>query len=104
MPHHFKGVYDCFDSLDEARQHYKRCRTLKDFILSDKGIQADNPTCAHCGNKLTDTPKTHPDVSEGYKGNRCHYHPQRKKSICLHYLCAWESLLNAIYAQADRWY
>lgn len=104
MSHHKRGAYDGFDSLNEVASFYKRCRRTKDFILSDAAVAKENPICAICGNKLTDSPKNHPDVSEGYKGNRCVYSPKLKKSACLHYLCAWESLITKVFALADRLY
>lgn len=104
MPHHLKGTYDGFDSLNEVKPHYKRCRTLKHFILSQTSVNKENPTCSVCGNKLLDKPVKHPDVGPGYDSNICCYHPKIKKIACMHYLCAWESLLNRIFSMADRLY
>ncbi len=101
MPHSKTGAYDRFDRISEAKDHYKRCRHTKDFILSDEGVKAEDPVCVVCGNKIQDDPKNHPGLSKGYRGNRCSYYPKTKKVACLHYLCSWENIMNHIYC-GDR--
>jgi hypothetical protein len=90
-------VYDVFNSIADAKAKYKRCRTVKHFILSDAAIAsravASKP-CAHCGKPIGEFPDDEP---EGYRGNRCEYFPRAKKVVLLHYTCAWESLFNRIY-------
>lgn len=89
-------MYPIFDSVEDAKAKFKLCRkNTKTFILSEKGIR--EKVCVFCGNKLKDAPKNHPDVSSGYKGNRCIYSPKHKKVACLHYLCSWEALLHDVF-------
>ncbi len=100
MPFHHEGAYDGFDGIYEAKQHYRRCRTLKSFILSKSGVEKDKPVCAVCGESLEKPPKKHPDSDA--ISNRCEYHPRLKKVAVMHYICAWESLLNKVFTVADR--
>lgn len=88
MPYHKPGGYDQFDAVAEAKEHYRRVRNPKarHFILSDTGVDADKPVCAHCG-KPIDTKN----------GNRCQYFPRTKKVAVMHYLCAWENVLGHIF-------
>jgi len=89
MPFHKAGAYDGFDSITEAKEHYKRCRKLKHFILSQNGAEKEKPICSHCKKPITsDT-------------NRCMYFPKMKRIIAHHYYCAWESLLKQVFALAD---
>jgi hypothetical protein len=97
-----KGAYDGFDALAEVKAFYKRCRRLKHFILSPAGVLKDNPVCSVCGNLLTEGPVDEPNPPEGYRSNICCYHPKLKKIACMHYLCAWSSLLNRVFAMGDR--
>lgn len=95
MPYHKHGEYDAFDSLAEAKAHYKRCRKEQFFVLSDQGIAKDNPVCSVCGNRLSQPPRGQ-RPTPGYTGNRCDYLPLVKKFRCMHYLCAWSGLLEQI--------
>jgi len=85
MPYHHAGAYDGFDSIDEAKQYYRRCRTTKHFILSDKAIENGKLICGVCG---------HPMTVE--KGNRCEYLSTNKKVLVMHYRCAWEVIFDTI--------
>lgn len=96
MPYHKQGAYDGFDSVAEAKQHYKRARTTKYFILSDKGVTLDNPICVRCHKRIADD-----DAVPNYRGNRCEYLAQFKKVICYHYTCAWESIFNKVFELSD---
>ena len=104
MPHRKAGAYDEFDSFDEARDWYKRCRRQQSFILSDAGAAKLDPVCAHCGKKLSELPPDHPDLNRGYIGNRCVYDPKRKKIVVWHYICSWESLINQVFKMAEHLY
>jgi hypothetical protein len=75
MPYHKTGAYDGFDSLEEAINYYRRCRTIKSFILSDDGVFNDNPRCIICKKLVKDKPK--PDTLNSYMGNRCQYPKQK---------------------------
>ena len=92
MPHHMRGVYDSFDSPAEVRKHYRRCRTLKDFIPSARYIAKADPTCPCCGRKCADNA----EQPEGYRSWRGVYSPKHKTSRIMHYVCAWTGLLNAV--------
>ena len=90
MPYHKHGAYDGFDRLEEARTHYKRCRTVKFFILSDKGVEADKPICPCCGEPI--------NLKDG---NRAEYFPRNQKIAVMHYICSWEQVVNQLYKFAD---
>jgi hypothetical protein len=96
MPHHMTGAYDGFDTLQEALHHFRRCRSRKNFILSEQGVKQENPICAVCGNRLLDDPKNHHNLSNGYRGNRCFYNPKTNNFVCMHYICSWENILQKI--------
>ena len=100
MAFHKQGRYDAFDSIREVGKHYRRCRTLKHFILSDKALENDAINgylfnCAYCGEPLTIE-----------RGNRGYHAPGRKASatrepiqartIVMHYDCSWSQLLSQI--------
>lgn len=72
MPFHKNGVYDGFDSLEEARQHYKRCRKTQHFILSDNGVVKEKPHCTVCGGLI----EVGKDVPLDLKGNRGEYYQE----------------------------
>lgn len=88
MPHHKQGAYDGFDSIAEAKKHYRRARSLKHFILSDEGVKTSAHKCAFCQNPI--------DVQQG---NRCQYHPQTGKVAIMHYECAWKNIFGHIFAK-----
>jgi hypothetical protein len=92
MPHHHRGVYDAFDSVSEMFTHYKRCRTLKDFIPSERFIAKHDPICDCCGKKCAD----HGTEPEGYRSWRGVYNPRAKTFRVMHYVCAWTGLIAAI--------
>lgn len=92
MPHHTKGVYDGFDAPAELRKHYRRCRTLKDFIPSARFIAKADPTCPVCNRKCSD----HGDAPEGYRSWRGIYSPKHRAFRVMHYVCAWTNLLKVI--------
>lgn len=87
-----------FDSIAEAEKHFRRCRKIQHFILTPQGVIKDDPTCAHCKVKLTADPPKHQDMTPGYRGNRAMYHPGKRKTVVLHYVCSWESLLDRVFA------
>jgi hypothetical protein len=94
VPYHKHGAYDGFDSVSEAQNHYKRCRTRKHFILSDSA--AADLECSCCHALIKDGPQGKaPDP--GYSGNRCEYSPSRKQVRIMHYLCAWGNVMSAVY-------
>jgi hypothetical protein len=84
MPFHYEGAYDGFDSFQEVREHYHRCRKSKDFILSQKGVDTEKPNCAYCGKPIT-------------SDNRSIFFPKKNKIFVQHYVCAWQSLFNVIF-------
>ena len=85
MPFHKQGAYDGFDSFAEMRQHYRRCRHLKFFILSHKGIGTEKANCSCCGKPLT--------IQDG---NRCEYWPTTGKLKTMHYYCSWDAIMNVV--------
>ena len=86
MPYHKQGSYDGFDSVEEVKEHYKRVRTRKHFIFSDKAVENHSFTCVCCKKLITVK-----------LGNRCEYLPKSKKIAIMHYLCAWENIMDHIY-------
>jgi len=88
--------YLTFDSTTEAMRHFRRCRTLQWFILSQVALDSEVLICSHCKVSLNEKPPEHPDLSPGYVGNRAVYCPQRKRVFVQHYICSWESLLSKI--------
>jgi hypothetical protein len=116
MPHHMAGVYDGFDSIDEVRPFYKRCRTTKCFILKPEEIERLDPICAGCGKKFSEHSKIANDWAEPDSGlqynfsrsdmlaNRAWYDPKTGKIAIFQYRCAWTTILNRVFAMADRMY
>ena len=93
-------MYDDFNSIAAAKQHYRRCRTVKHFILTEAAIQREQPKCAVCGEPMTGLPKGETTVKRGYSdncANRCEYHPKGKKVAVMHYLCAWKFTLGKVF-------
>ena len=90
MSYHLEGAYDGFDDLKEIKNHYKRCRKIQHFILSDEGIKDNPPNCNCCGKIITIE-----------TGNRGEYHPKIKKYRIMHYKCSWENLLTQVHQLAD---
>ncbi len=93
-------MYDQFDTIAAAKYSYRRCRTMKHFILTDKGVKRyKRVVCAACGENINDPPKKYPDFTTGHShsGNRCQYYPKTKKVAVMHYVCAWDNLLNHIF-------
>jgi hypothetical protein len=86
-------MYDQFDSLAAAKRHYRRCRTRKDFILTEKALKRIDPVCVRCRRRLSED-----QAEDGYRGNRCVYLPQTKRVVVLHYVCAWENVLGAVFS------
>jgi hypothetical protein len=97
MPIKKGGGYDLFDSFDEAKAYYRLRRKMTYFILSDDGVKALDPVCARCRCKIQDPPNGAETVEQGYDANRCVYFPKTKKCAALHYLCAWENAMGAVY-------
>lgn len=91
-PFHRQGAYDGFDRLSELAPHYRRCRTVKNFILSRSGIEAERPVCSVCRQPIT------PDQP----ANRGIYYPRRsgrsRRWVIMHYECAWSALFKAVLA------
>lgn len=81
-----RTAYDSADSIAEAEEAYRRCRTEKHFILTEAGAQAIKPTCPCCGDPITD------------RKNRGRYSPRFKKAIVMHYECAW----GAVFADLEK--
>jgi hypothetical protein len=86
------SAYDHADTVAEAVQAYKRCRTLKTFILTKGSPDLDRFACSCCGRLMSD----YGDAPEGYRGNRVEYNPRAKTFRAKHYMCAWGQLLGAI--------
>lgn len=91
MPHTVTGVYDQFDTAAEVRKYYKRCRTEKMFIFSDKFVKAKDPVCTVCGKKHSEH-----ENSPGYNSNRSLYFPRSKKIAYQHYVCGWMAVLTEV--------
>lgn len=98
MPFHRAGAYDGFDTIEEAKEHYRRCRRNKSFILSDSAQAKMTSCCCVCKKPLNEFPA---DTSEGYRGNRCEYIAKLKKVVLRHYVCAWNDLLKRAMTLAD---
>ena len=92
MPHHLRGRYDGFDSPKEVREHYRRSRTLKDFIPSERFVRETDAICPVCRKKCLDRG----DAPEGYRSWIGVYSPRFKKFRIMHYVCAWASLLRVV--------
>lgn len=102
MPHSMRGLYDCFDASHEVIEYYKRRRKDQHFIFSDKAVRDEVHICPKCGNRVLATDDPNNTASQGYKSNLCHYRPKTSKIVCMHYLCAWGSLFDDIFALADK--
>ena len=92
-------MYDIFGSIAAAKQRYRRCRTVKHFILTEEAIQQEKPTCSICGQPMTGLPKGETEVQRGYSdhcANRCSYHPKNKRVAVMHYLCSWNAIMDLI--------
>jgi hypothetical protein len=86
------SAYDHADTLLEAAEAYKRCRTRKTFILTKTSPDLDRFACSCCGRLMSD----YGDAPEGYRGNFVDYSPKAKTFRLKHYMCAWGQLLGAI--------
>jgi hypothetical protein len=87
------SAYDHADTIADAVEAYKRCRTTKYFILSDGSPDLANLRCT-CGALLSEPgPDGKPDG-----GNRCQYAKRDGKPYVLaqHYYCSWGTLLGAL--------
>ena len=83
-------MYDTFRTISQAKNAYRRCRTVKHFILKDN--TPNNPTCPVCSHKLRDDPET----MQSYRGNRCEYNPRTKQVTVFHYTCSWKRTLAQV--------
>lgn len=81
-------AYDEADTVADAIEAYRRCRTVKSFILRGD----ENAVCDVCGRTLADDPAEY----DSYKGNRCEYDPRTKTVTVHHYTCGWGVTLTAI--------
>jgi hypothetical protein len=85
--------YDHADSIADAVEAYKRCRTAKYFILTDDSPDLATLRCT-CGALLSD-----PDADGKLDGgNRCQYVKRLGTPwvIGQHYACSWGTLFVAI--------
>jgi hypothetical protein len=98
MPFHKQGAYDAFDSIAEAKRHYKRCRTNKSFILRT----VRKAKCDRCGNLLSEKPADEPNLPDNYDGNRCEYHAKTKSVSAFHYDCSWKGIMDDVVHLADK--
>ena len=99
MAHTIRGTYDQFDSAKEAATHYRRRRTEQYYIMSDNGLQRKKYICPCCGKQVFKRGEN--GHSEGFDGNRCIYHPRLKKSVVMHYTCAWGTLLTEVFKKSQ---
>ena len=83
--------YDTFKTPAEAKKFYKRCRTVKHFILDKAWIKKHDPVCG-CGKKMSEH-----NSPPGYDGNRCKYLPRMKRIVIYNYECAWNNLLQKVF-------
>jgi hypothetical protein len=90
--------YDHFRTLAQVQKAYRRCRTVKYFVI-EAGAKW-NPPCKCCSRKVfdfsgddTDGQPMHP---KGFDGNRCTYNPRTKTVTAMHYTCAWGKTLDEI--------
>jgi len=94
------GGYGQFGSVAAAKRHYRRARTVKNFILEPCPKRA--PRCQVCGQPVNDFSGTGPDGKplhpRGYDGNRCEYLPKAKTVRAWHYTCRWDSALKQLFA------
>ena len=102
-------MYDKFSSFDEVRDKYRRCRTVKEFMLDKDAAREMNLVCAICKNKLTEHPPKSDDILKNWDeepdcANICEYYPKVKKILVMHYICAWGSILKDIFKLKDRLY
>lgn len=88
-------MYDNFKSIADAKQKYRRCRNLQHFTLADE--EAHKLECSVCHRPMNGPAGKETRIIEGYKGNRCVYYPKTKQVTVMHYLCAWNNLLQIIY-------
>ena len=88
------SMYDKFDTIEAAKHHYRRCRTVKHFILAADA--AKDLKCNCCQGRVGDPPPDHPDAGDGYRSNISMYLPKHKRIIVMHYLCAWGNLMQRI--------
>lgn len=81
--------YDTFKTKAAAKKAYRRRRVTQFFILTG---ELGRTRCAVCGKALDD----HGDEPEGYRGNRCTYHPKTKQVKAMHYVCAWGCIFDGV--------
>lgn len=86
------SAYDHADTVADAVEAYKRCRTSKTFILVDGSPDLERFHCSNCGRLMSD----YGDAPKGYRGNFVEYNPKAKRFRIKHYMCAWGQLLGAI--------
>lgn len=90
--------YDVFKTVAAAKKAYRRARTrVQMFILADGARDLKRVVCPVCDRTLDDDP----EEMEGYRGNRCTYHPKTKQVVGFHYVCSWRATLTNIHALAD---
>ena len=116
MPFHHVGVYDAFHSVAEAKEHYRRARTIKCFKLDKQVVKKLDPGCTHCGKKFSEHNRTANSwADEGSDlrfefdedtmlANHCWYHPLSKRVIIMQYHCSWESALEVAFRRTERLY
>jgi len=88
--------YPTFNSTAAAKDKFRRCRTPKWFILENS---TENPKCKVCNAPLNEMPPKHPDLSQGHTSNRCIYQPKTKEVVHMHYVCAFETTMEAVFAK-----
>lgn len=85
-------MYPTYESPAKAKKAFKRCRTVKWFILKDDWIKKHDPVCGCCGKKFSEH-----NACSAYDGNRCKYIPRMGRVVIAHYLCCWEKLLERVF-------
>ena len=92
------SAYDHADSIADAVEAYKRCRTMKTFVLNRESPDLDRIACAVCGLRLSERALTDDGepVPMSHHGNRIQYFPRVKRFRAHHYWCGWSALMGAI--------
>ena len=81
-----------FNTVLEAANAFRRCRTTKIFRLEETSPDAQHINCSACGKLLADFG----DAPKGYRAITVHYYPKAKRIRPMHYMCSWGALLGGI--------
>ena len=85
------SAYDHSDSIAEAVDAYKRCRTPRTFILTPDSPDLARHACKQCGHMLAD-----PSPAGRIENAYIDYDPRTQRAWMHHYSCSWGDIMHAV--------